>query len=98
MFKSLFAALLALSITSAYAETPQQEKMKACNDDATKKELKGDERKAFMSECLSAKKEQSGEKKEELTAQQQKMKQCNQDAKGMKGKERKEFMSKCLKG
>jgi hypothetical protein len=30
----------------------QQEKMKACNADATTKGLKGDERKAFMSTCL----------------------------------------------
>jgi hypothetical protein len=34
--------------------TPQQEKMKSCNADATGK--KGDERKAFMKTCLSAKK------------------------------------------
>ena len=32
--------------------TPQQEKMKSCNADATSKALKGDERKAFMSTCL----------------------------------------------
>ena len=30
--------------------------MKACNADAKAKDLKGDERKAFMKECLSAKK------------------------------------------
>jgi hypothetical protein len=32
--------------------TPQQEKMKTCNADAAKKELKGDARKTFMSTCL----------------------------------------------
>lgn len=32
-----------------------------------------------------------------LTAQQQKMKDCNAQAKGMKGDERKKFMSGCLK-
>lgn len=32
-----------------------------------------------------------------LTAQQQKMKDCNAEAKGMKGAERKKFMSGCLK-
>ena len=31
---------------------PQQQKMKACNADAAKQSLKGDERKKFMSECL----------------------------------------------
>ena len=34
------------------ANTAQQEKMTTCNADATAKSLKGDERKAFMSECL----------------------------------------------
>jgi hypothetical protein len=37
------------------ALTPQQEKMKTCNADATTKDLKGDERKAFMSDCLKKK-------------------------------------------
>ena len=37
------------------AQKAQQEKMKACNKDAGDKKLKGDERKAFMKECLSAK-------------------------------------------
>ena len=30
----------------------QQNKMKTCNAEAAKKELKGDERRAFMSACL----------------------------------------------
>jgi hypothetical protein len=32
----------------------QQEKMKKCNADATAKALKGDDRKAFISDCLKA--------------------------------------------
>jgi hypothetical protein len=32
----------------------QQEKMKACNQDANSQNLKGDERKKFMSECLKS--------------------------------------------
>ena len=32
----------------------QQEKMKKCNADASAKSLKGDDRKAFMSDCLKA--------------------------------------------
>jgi Spy/CpxP family protein refolding chaperone len=32
--------------------TPQHHKMKACNDEAGKKNLHGDERRAFMSSCL----------------------------------------------
>lgn len=31
---------------------PQQARMKACNAEAAKKDLHGDERKAFMSNCL----------------------------------------------
>jgi hypothetical protein len=31
---------------------PQQARMKACNVEAAKKDLHGDERKAFMSNCL----------------------------------------------
>ena len=38
------------------AQLAQREKMKNCNAEAGKKELKGDERKQFMSECLKAKK------------------------------------------
>jgi hypothetical protein len=64
----------------------QQSKMGACNADAGDK--KGDERKAFMKTCLSAKKE----------TQQSKMKSCNADpkAKASKGDERKAFMKECL--
>lgn len=32
--------------------TEQQNRMKSCNVEAAKKELKGDERRAFMSSCL----------------------------------------------
>jgi hypothetical protein len=35
------------------ALNPQQEKMKTCNAQASQKGLKGDERKTFMSKCLS---------------------------------------------
>lgn len=34
------------------AKLTQQEKMKLCNQQAKEKQLKGDERKAFMSSCL----------------------------------------------
>ena len=62
----------------------QQERMKDCN--AKMGEKKGDERKAFMKTCLSAKKD----------TQQDKMKSCNADAKGKTGDERKAFMKECL--
>jgi len=75
--------------------TAQQEKMKSCNAQASKKGMKGEERKAFMSDCLSADGKKDDQK---MTAQQEKMKSCNAQAskKALKGDERKAFMSKCL--
>lgn len=67
--------------------------MKQCNADA--KDIKGEERKKFMSACLSGK-SAAAEPEKKLTPQQEKMKKCNADAKGMKGEERKKFMSGCL--
>ena len=74
------------------AKTAQQSKMATCNKDATGK--KGDERKAFMKECLSAKKEVAAAAP--APGQQSKMKTCNADATGKKGDERKAFMKECL--
>ena len=88
---SLLALGLSLSFGAAHAAdapSTQQSKMGTCNKDAAGK--KGDERKAFMKECLSA-------KSAAAATQQSKMKTCNVEAKGMKGDERKEFMSECLK-
>jgi psiF repeat len=51
---------------------------------------KGDDRKAFMSQCLK------GGTAAPMT-QQDKMKKCNVDAGDKKGDERKAFMSQCLK-
>ena len=75
--------------------TPQQQKMKSCNAQASKKGMKGEERKAFMSDCLSADGKKDDQK---MTAQQQKMKNCNAQAskKDMKGDDRQAFMKKCL--
>jgi hypothetical protein len=98
----LFAAQFALA--PAALAGAQQEKMKACNKEAKDKQLKGDERKTFMKECLSAKKEEApaakAEEKSAKTAQQEKMKVCNKEAgdKKLTGDERKKFMSTCLKG
>lgn len=94
---TLFA--LSLGVTPfAVAAPEQQNKMKACNEQANAKgfgEGKGDERKAFMKECLSAKSGKGGGGKD---TQQNKMKACNKEAgeKLLKGDERKKFMSDCL--
>jgi len=76
----------------AQQPTTQQSKMTTCNKDAGAK--KGDERKAFMKQCLSAKPAAPVDGRK---AQQEKMKTCNKDATGKKGDERKAFMKECLK-
>ena len=62
-------------------------------------EGKGDERKAFMKTCLSAKPGKAAKAEAGAGAtQQNKMKMCNKEAgaKKLKGDERKTFMSTCL--
>ena len=95
---SKLVSLLALGVALSFGATAhaadeksgltkQQSKMTICNMEAG--EMKGDQRKAFMSECL----------KDKPMTQQDKMKTCNADekAKTLKGDERKAFMSECLK-
>ena len=95
--QSLVAALLVggMLASPAFAQSSQQDKMKACNTQAAGK--KGDERKAFMQSCLSA---GSGGTAAAHNSQQEKMKTCNADAskKHLKGDERKTFMKGCLSG
>ena len=71
--------------TPAFAENAQQERMKTCNAKAADK--KGEDRKKFMSDCLSAEKK----------TYDNKMGACNTKSKGIKGDERKKFMSDCMK-
>jgi len=85
-----FAATGAQAADTAKPKTAQQEKMASCNKEAEGK--KGDERKAFMSTCLSNKPAEASK----TTPQQEKMKACNKQAEGKKGDERKAFMSTCL--
>ena len=92
---SLMAVAFAFSISLAPlahaadgdAKTAQQSKMGACAADGKGK--KGDEYKAFMKECLSA-------KKVAPATQQGKMKTCAAEGKGKKGDEYKSFMKGCL--
>ncbi len=101
VLRTLTVTVFALTIgvtPFALAAPEQQNKMKACNEQANAKgfgEGKGDERKAFMKDCLSAKSAKGGVGKE---TQQNKMKTCNKEAgeKQLKGDERKKFMSGCL--
>ena len=98
MVVSLFVLGLCVA-PFALAAPAQQNKMKTCNAEANAKgfgEGKGDERKAFMKECLSAKPVKASGTQQ--SNQQGKMKSCNKEAgaKKLKGDERKTFMSTCL--
>src|SRR5258708_23393788 len=66
------------------AMNPQQNKMKACNEKAADK--KGDERKAFMKTCLSAKPEKP----------KSKMAMCNEKTKGMSKTDAVKMRSECM--
>jgi len=76
------------SKTSTDAKNSQQEKMKACNDQAGDK--KGDERKAFMKTCLSAKPAAAEKPKS-------KMAMCNEKTKGMTKADADKARSECMK-
>jgi psiF repeat len=82
---TLLGACATFALPASATENAQQERMKTCNTKATG--MKGDERKKFMSDCLSAEKKASDNK----------MAACNTKSKGMKGDEHKKFMSECLK-
>jgi len=88
------AALAVVGGQAAFADNSQQEKMTACNNQATAKGLSGDERKSFMSTCLS----KGSSTSTTGNSQQQKMKDCNAAAskKNLTGSDRESFMSKCL--
>ncbi|QNP50299.1 PsiF family protein [Diaphorobacter aerolatus] len=88
---ALSLGVIAATPAAAKEPTAQQQKMATCNTDAGAKDLKGDDRKAFMKSCLS-------NKPAKATTQQEKMKTCNVDAgaKELKGDERKAFMKECL--
>jgi len=91
-----FCAALATPFAVAADEQPltaQQQRMKSCNAEASGKQMKGDERRSFMSQCLKADK---GGKP--LTAQQEKMATCNRTAsdRQLKGDERRAYMKDCL--
>lgn len=102
LIQTLSAAALALTVGVSFAQstapstsekklTPQQGKMSKCNEEATGK--KGEERKAFMKQCLS---NTPAAAPAAPMTQQDKMKKCNKDATGKKGDDRKAYMKSCL--
>ena len=99
LLMTLLFGLIFISAVGAAEKTPtpQQQKMTDCNQQASAKALKGDERKTIMSQCL--KKENTTSQGKAHTPPQHKMSDCNKaaSAKSLKGDERSTFMSTCLK-
>jgi len=94
MVVSLFASGLCITPFSIAAPA-KQNKMAACNAQANDNGLgegTGEQREAFIKECLSAKPTKMG------GTQQNKMKTCNKQSaeRSLKGDERKKFMRTCL--
>ena len=94
------ASLLAVGPNALAAEekkpTPQQEKMKACNKEAGDKQLKGDERKKFMSGCLKGE-AAPGAKAEATTGGDSgcEAKALSKDGKPLAGAAKAAFIKKC---
>jgi hypothetical protein len=81
-----YAADTATDATKPAATNSQQDKMKDCNTKAA--DMKGDDRKAFMKTCLSAK----------PAKPQSKMAECNAKTKGMSKPDADKARSECMKG
>lgn len=80
-----YAAETKTDDTKAAATNSQQDKMKECNTKAG--DMKGDDRKAFMKTCLSAKPAKPPNK----------MAQCNAKTKGMSKADADKARSECMK-
>lgn len=104
LWAAMMALLLATSLTSVVAaKTPlhsppqasSQDKAKACNDAADKKNLTGDDRKTFMQNCLN-KAANSGSGGN--VSEQDKATACKNiaDKKGLTGADRRSFLKDCM--
>ena len=84
--QSAIAALVlgTVLVSPVFAQNSQQSKMSTCNTQAAGK--KGDDRKAYMKDCLSSAPVAAAAP----MTQQQKMTACNKTATGKKGDERKD--------
>lgn len=82
-------ALLAGGIDPAVAANAQQDRMKACNAEAAAKNLGGDARKQFMSNCLSGSASAAAASKEHACMAQA-------DSRKLSGAARTSFMKKCV--
>ena len=99
---SLLLATSLIPITAARTAPAQsssasaQDKARACNDRADKKDLKGSDRQTFMQNCLN-KAADTGSSPN--VSQQDKAKTCNNlaDRKNLTGSDRRSFVKDCMK-
>jgi hypothetical protein len=95
--------LLATSLTAVVATTPRytfgqasnQDKAKACNDAADKKNLTGDDRKTFMQSCLN---KAAGSGSGGNVSEQDKANVCKNlaDKQNLKGSDRRSYLKDCM--
>ncbi len=100
------AGLLAMGAAQAQttqapsaAQAAQQERMRVCNAEAGKRNLSGNNRRSFMSQCLSGRMPDAPAAAAPAT-QQDRMRACNTIAgqRNLSGDARRTFMSTCLGG
>ncbi len=95
LFVTLLPLVMSLgSPATIAAQGSSQDKVKACNNLADKKGLKGDERKTFMQDCLNkADVQQPSE-----MSQKDKMDACKSlaDKRNLTGADRRSFIKDCM--
>ena len=88
---SLFVAGGAYAATDSTATpNPQQEKMKACQAQATEKKLESKARQDYVNNCLKAKPVAADKSKNKMTM-------CNEKTKGMSKPDADKARSECMK-
>lgn len=84
------------------AQAAQQDRMRDCNTEAGKRNLAGDARRPFMSECLAGRMPPAaaGTPSPAQAAQRERMIQCNAEAgtRALAVEARRDFMRDCLAG
>ncbi len=83
------------------AQAAQQERMRNCNAEAGKRSLSGNNRRSFMSQCLSGRMpDAAAPAAPAAQVQQERMRACNTTAstQNLSGAARRTFMSTCLRG
>ncbi|MBK1657986.1 PsiF family protein [Paracraurococcus ruber] len=91
--------------TPSPAQQAQQERMRSCNTEAGTRNLAGEARRSFMSECLAGRMPPppvatGNPPNPAQQAQQDRMRTCNAEAgsRNLAGEARRGFMSECLSG